>query len=297
MLEGPPGIVASRRLATNGRLIACASNGQTPRLQVRDSTTAEPLLEIELDQPAQLVQWLPGEETLAVAAGTSLRLFAFRDNKPAEVPPQQINVPGPLTELAASVDAQTLTACTTSGSLLAWKQAPAGQFEPLDLEAAPDVPDSLATTVALSPDGATLVAGDQDGGLRFWWLETGKFHTHIDPRRGQVAGIDVTPDGRYLLQVTHDRRAQIWDLEQGRALDDLGSGWLAGAIVADASSAVLLTANEGDPVQVDRKTRRRKQRSLRAPADRGRPLPLRHHRPLARSGEPPRRRWLSRWPA
>ena len=281
LFDGPAGVVTSLRLATDGRHVAYSGQGEPSRLMVRDTVSEEVLLDLELDQPAQLVRWLPGG-TLAVSAGSSLRLFPFIDGKVDE--PQLLDLPGPLAELTTSLDGQQLAACGAAGELLAWRRGQAsGPFEPLNLEADQANPPALATAVAFSPGGESLVVGDQDGGLRFWWLDGGQLYARVEPRRGQVAGLDFTPDGRYLLQVSHDRRAQVWDLDEGRALNDLGSGWLAGAIVADASSVVLLTAQEGDVVEVDRRTGRRRGVTFERPATAG--VPCRFGR-LALSPDP-----------
>lgn len=263
-IPGPGGPVTTARLATDGRRIATAGDGENPRLAVR-SASGTVLLESRLSEPVQLVRWVP-DGLLAVASGKQLTLTRFNADKPG--PPATLDLPDPLAELSWSPDGRWLAGCTRAGKLLAWRRGDGGGYTPLELDGAGE---TVATSVSLSPDGRTLAVGGQDGGLRFWWTGGGERLAQIPARRGQIVGLDVSADARYLLQVTLDRQAQVWDLAEGRALTDLGPGWLAGRLVPDGSSVVLIDAESGDVVQVDRATRARSSRTFERPDTAGAP--------------------------
>ena len=58
----------------------------------------------------------------------------------------------------------------------------------------------LTAILAFAPDGRRIVSGDQDGGLRTLGPARRRPAPAIPPRRGQVAALSVSGDGRYLLQ-------------------------------------------------------------------------------------------------
>ena len=98
---------------------------------------------------------------------------------------------------------------------------------------------------------ATRTAGSGPGTCR-----TATVARAVPPRRGQIAGLSVSDDGRYLLQVTQDRQAQVWDLQDGRALTTLDGQWTSGTLAPDGSSVYLTSEETGDVVVVDRATGR-----------------------------------------
>jgi len=140
---------------------------------------------------------ISSEGVVAVAAGKELRVIRSGDPSPGEKP---LALAATANRLAFSADGQRLAACTASGDLRLWslqgQQAPA----PVALEDADR--SGRSTMIAFSPDGRRLVSGDQDGGLRTWELPDGHQRPPIAARRGQVASLSVSGDGRYLLQVT-----------------------------------------------------------------------------------------------
>src|SRR5262249_16596033 len=110
--------------------------------------------------------------------------------------------------------------------------------------------------LAFAPDNRSLAVGEHDGGIRSWELPDGKPRPRVPPQRGQVVALGVSDDGRYLLQVTRDREAMVWDLEQGRSPTRLEGAWTTGALSPDGARAALIDADRGEVVVVDRETGR-----------------------------------------
>ena len=116
---------------------------------------------------------------------------------------------------------------------------------------------SRATRTAVSGPGTCPAAGQRP---------------RVPPRRGQIAGLSVSADGRYLLQISQDRQAQVWDLQDGRGSDahrralDLGR-----ALSRWRRASISPTTDDGDVVAVDRT-------SGRPPVAAVRPVPRRGRR-------------------
>jgi WD40 repeat protein len=74
-----------------------------------------------------------------------------------------------------------------------------------------------ASTVALSPDGKRLAAGNVYGGpVRLWDLERGQEIAHRIPK-GETRAVGFSPDGRWLaLARKDDARIEIWDASGSR---------------------------------------------------------------------------------
>lgn len=72
-----------------------------------------------------------------------------------------------------------------------------------------------ATTVAFSPDGATLFSGGYDGIVRRWNLQRGRFAGQAGSTGGTIWSLDLSPDGTRLAVAGEDRVIHLWDA--GRA--------------------------------------------------------------------------------
>jgi RNA polymerase sigma factor (sigma-70 family) len=66
--------------------------------------------------------------------------------------------------------------------------------------------------LGVSPDGRTIVTGDDSGVARLWEVATGKLAGTIRGHRGHLATLAVSPDGRTLLTGGYDRVAYAWTL-------------------------------------------------------------------------------------
>jgi WD40 repeat protein len=247
-VDGPEGVVTSRRLAFDGKTLMAGSDQGL--VVAWDVATAKEVFRRARDRTLDTVAIGP-EGTLYVAVGNAVR--AFRPNDKQERPALEIAAPANL--IATSDDGRWLAVCTESGTLHAWKVTEAGAYERFPLEGVEG--SGLTTMVGFTPGGRKLVSGDQDGGLRTWDLPDGIQRPRIPPRRGQIATLSVSEDTRYLLQVSQDREAQVWDLQDGRALARIPGKWTAGVLAPDGATAYLTTLDQGDVVAVDRATGQR----------------------------------------
>jgi len=71
------------------------------------------------------------------------------------------------------------------------------------------------TCLAWTPDGSTLISGEQDHSIRTWdtttWQQIHVLteHAHI------VIAIAISPNGRILASASQDKTARLWNLENG----------------------------------------------------------------------------------
>ncbi|HEY7163557.1 MAG TPA: TIR domain-containing protein [Candidatus Binatia bacterium] len=78
------------------------------------------------------------------------------------------------------------------------------------------------TYVAFNPDGKTFVAGNRNGQLHLWNVETGEWKGVRDVHRNDIGKIEFSRDGRTMLTVAADGVACLWDTGSMRCLAALG---------------------------------------------------------------------------
>jgi WD40 repeat protein len=91
------------------------------------------------------------------------------------------------------------------------------------------------STVAMSPDGSTLVSGGDDAGLNLWDWQTGKYRRLFLEHSNSITSTVITNDSKTLISGSLDG-IRIWDLGSGRplyTLAELGNPTSALAVSAD----------------------------------------------------------------
>jgi WD40 repeat protein len=78
------------------------------------------------------------------------------------------------------------------------------------------------SSVAFSPDGATLAAACSDGVIRLWEVPSGKLRT-FSGHAGQVRRLAFAPDGRTLASLGADNALRLWHTGTGQQLFTLAA--------------------------------------------------------------------------
>jgi len=71
-------------------------------------------------------------------------------------------------------------------------------------------------SVAISPDGQTLVSGSGDQTIKIWNLQTGELRQTLSGHTGRVVSVAISPDGSTLVSGSNDATAKIWNLQTGK---------------------------------------------------------------------------------
>jgi hypothetical protein len=77
------------------------------------------------------------------------------------------------------------------------------------------------TSLAVSPDGATLASGSYDRTVQLWDVATGKVRATLQGHAGEVDCLAFAPDGRTLASGSSDETVKLWDPARGRELGTL----------------------------------------------------------------------------
>ncbi|WP_017715215.1 WD40 repeat domain-containing serine/threonine-protein kinase [Kamptonema formosum] len=70
-------------------------------------------------------------------------------------------------------------------------------------------------SVAISPDGKTLVSSSRDNTIKIWNLETGTLQKTLTGHTDWVNSVAISPDGKTLVSGSNDNTIKIWNPDTG----------------------------------------------------------------------------------
>ena len=76
-------------------------------------------------------------------------------------------------------------------------------------------PTGNVWSLAASPDGRFLAAGDQDAVVTVWDLETGEVRYSLHGHSFRIWALTFSPDGTLLASGSHDATIKLWDMATG----------------------------------------------------------------------------------
>ena len=72
----------------------------------------------------------------------------------------------------------------------------------------------VVSAICVTPNGARVISGSEDGALMVWDTATGlQVGTTIEGHESWVNDVAITPDGQRFVSVSDDRTVRVWDLE------------------------------------------------------------------------------------
>jgi WD40 repeat protein len=125
------------------------------------------------------------------------------------------------------------------------------------------------TAIAVAPDGSAVGVGNADGRVRVLDASGTREVRVLQPQAGAAtAGLVFSPDGHYLVTVSRDSVAQVWNVQTGERRFTLrGHEHALRAIAASADGSVIATGGEETRVMVWDGTTGRLKRVLSGPTD------------------------------
>ncbi|GFH06653.1 WD40 repeat-like protein [Haematococcus lacustris] len=71
------------------------------------------------------------------------------------------------------------------------------------------------TSVAITPDGVSVVSGSWDSTIRVWDLATGSCTQALEGHSLYVTSVALTSDGKLLVSGSRDSTIKVWDMAKG----------------------------------------------------------------------------------
>ncbi|MDY6939861.1 MAG: hypothetical protein SWY16_19685 [Cyanobacteriota bacterium] len=105
-----------------------------------------------------------------------------------------------------------------------------------------------ASTLALTPDGKTLISGGRDKAIKVWDAQTGELQKTLQSDSGEIVSLAISADGRTAISGSRDRMVRIWDIPSGtlvRTLAGHSSSYIDPVgISADDRTAISVSFDE-----------------------------------------------------
>jgi len=104
----------------------------------------------------------------------------------------------------------------------------------------------LVISVAISPDGQTLVSGSSDKTIKIWNLATGDLIRTLSGHSYSVWSVAISPNGKTLVSGSSDKTIKIWNLATGNLIRTLSGHSSLVSSVAISPDGQTLVSSSGD---------------------------------------------------
>jgi serine/threonine protein kinase len=103
--------------------------------------------------------------------------------------------------------------------------------------------------LALSPDGTTLVSGDNDDTVKLWDLSSGNVRT-LSRQSGQIFGVAFTPDGQEIASASADKSVITWNVSSGNAIMSFPGNFPLFAVAYSPDGTIIAAAGGGETISL-----------------------------------------------
>lgn len=152
---------------------------------------------------------------------------------------------GSIYTIAYAPDGETLFASTFFGEIYRWNMSTYSRSV-----FSVGTPDAAVLSMEVSPDGALLAAGHEDGQLALWDVASGRPLRTLAAQDSSIQGVAFSPDGsRVATSGSEDAVIYVWDVATGDRVARLDSG-LEGVYSLAFVSRTQLAAGGEDVIQI-----------------------------------------------
>ncbi|HIK27403.1 MAG: WD40 repeat domain-containing serine/threonine-protein kinase [Oscillatoriaceae bacterium SKW80] len=106
---------------------------------------------------------------------------------------------------------------------------------------------NIIYSVAISPDGQTIVSGSRDYTIKVWHLVSGKCIHTFKGHLGWVHSVALAPDSQVIVSGSDDNTIKIWSLNSGQLLRTLKghSDWVKSVALAPDGETIVSGSYDG----------------------------------------------------
>ncbi|MCC5625319.1 serine/threonine-protein kinase [Nostoc sp. CHAB 5715] len=111
--------------------------------------------------------------------------------------------------------------------------------------------ENSVLSVAISPDGKTIVSSGGDRTIKLWNFATGKQISSLDGHSQQVNVVAISPDGKTLVSGSDDNTIKIWNLATRKQIRTLtGHSDSVHALAISADSETLISGSDDNTIKI-----------------------------------------------
>ncbi len=168
------------------------------------------------------------------------------DAKPASSAQALFDLRADVTSLTVSANAKHVAATCRDQPVWTWLQGREAEWDEALL---PEHRPGGTRSLALSPDGTTLAAGNVDGTVSLWDTSTLKSRVSLRAGTEMILAVVFSPDGTRLACSSTDSRIRVWDLTTHRQVSTL-TGHQGSVTALAFSPAILASGGEDHTVRL-----------------------------------------------
>ena len=114
-------------------------------------------------------------------------------------------------------------------------------------------------TLAVTPDGKTLVSASTDDSVRVWDVATGKERAVLTGHNASIWRLAISPDGKMVASASMDHTVKLWDLGTSELLATLTAGDKVRSVAFSPDGKILAVGTEDGALELwDVATRERR---------------------------------------
>lgn len=111
--------------------------------------------------------------------------------------------------------------------------------------------ENSVLSVAISPDGKTIVSSGGDRTVKLWNFATGKQISSLNAYSQQVNVVAISPDGKTLVSGSDDNTIKIWNLATRKQIRTLtGHSDSVHALAISADSETLVSGSDDNTIKI-----------------------------------------------